>query len=498
MKEVNAALKIPSKDECHESMKSKIIGAIETIFKDEKENIPAAGFNANKDESSERHRERMVVVVNKFLRAVCGALSVDHDDGLNLYSYFLEHKGKITINKQLVDMKYTITSLVHSNCSEVSQVALACMCTAWPRQICNEILRDYAPLDREDCNQYNEDNSSKCKTLYIGNKRFTTARKNYDKYKDGQLKVRKEYKVRAPLGSVAEGVSFMLSKLQPVPGETRKLKLDGVVYKDLPALVRNMSIKKLFKIYKTSVTSKDKLGKYTFRKIVKLLTIRSKPKAGLSSYYCDLKHCVSFVEDLLKKVKIHLKQGISNLKSTIVDGNTIQSNIANKLNQLQGLLSDDARKVRDELDFINNHLLFKYSSHLKLNDTDSVHCCTHGLGSKEKCSHSHTTEVCLDCYRCVSFCEKYFVPYLSLVARILPSVKVDIENMLQCSPIISRHIENYMAHLMRAFVQFKAISKLKKELPLDGSVMYGVGDHKSRTLAMEAEEQQVWIILYIP
>ncbi len=68
---------------------------------------------------------------------------------------------------------------------------------------------------------------------------------------------------------------------------------------------------------------------------------------------------------------------------------------------------------------------------------------------------------------------------------------LELESMFNATPKLVYALSHYMAHRLRARVQFHAIDKLKDELKSDPSKMLIVMDHKQKNLQMKYREGQV-------
>lgn len=124
---------------------------------------------------------------------------------------------------------------------------------------------------------------------------------------------------------------------------------------------------------------------------------------------------------------------------------------------------------------IQMFVMWEYTDrHLKMSSLDPAHCCTYALGGI--CTHKHNTRSCAKCNSCLDFFNKKVKGFLDyVVSRLGEDSKSDeIKSMYRAIPILTYAIRHYMAHRLRAKVQFVAIDKEKESLKNDPTILYQV------------------------
>ena len=98
----------------------------------------------------------------------------------------------------------------------------------------------------------------------------------------------------------------------------------------------------------------------TFVELTRLLTKRGESKAGLSTYYINLRYSASVFTQMMKRVSCF----------AYVDSDE------------QRAVKTEADSLIEEWKNIQMFLMWEYSNrHLKIEDCDRAHCCTYALGT---------------------------------------------------------------------------------------------------------------------
>lgn len=140
--------------------------------------------------------------------------------------------------------------------------------------------------------------------------------------------------------------------------------------------------------------------------------------------------------------------------------------------------------------------MWEYSHpHLSIENKDPVHCCCFGLGGS--CDHSpmgkHNIIGCKKCLRCFRFSEYDVQLFLKscLVMALTEDEITELKTMIDSIPKLQYGLKHYLAHRMRARVQFDAINEIKNNMKNNNSEMLLVIDHKQKILPIKYREGQV-------
>ena len=167
----------------------------------------------------------------------------------------------------------------------------------------------------------------------------------------------------------------------------------GHVFKYMPVYERGgKSIECLNIAYNNVFSMDERVGINTFTDIIKLLTKRGESKAGLSTYYIQLRSCSYIFIKMIKRV----------IDLPYVDVATARS------------VKVEATALLSEWDQIQQFVMWEYSNrHLQIEDQDICHCCSHALNNC--CTHGHKQESCAKCNNCFTFFDLQVRSFLSQV-----------------------------------------------------------------------------------
>jgi len=171
---------------------------------------------------------------------------------------------------------------------------------------------------------------------------------------------------------LSTAITFLQESLCVKPGVTRDVRIAGNTFKNMPVYERSgKNIESINEAYNNTFAEGERVGRDTFVELTKLLTKKGESKAGLSTYYINLRYSASIFTQMMKRVSCFAYAG-----------------------------SDEQRAVKKEADTlieewkkIQMFLMWEYSNrHLKIEDCDRAYCCTYALGGT--CTHEHQTVSC--------------------------------------------------------------------------------------------------------
>ena len=125
--------------------------------------------------------------------------------------------------------------------------------------------------------------------------------------------------------------------------------------------------------YKELFTASQRIGRDTFRDVVRFLTKRGESKSGVSTYYIQFRYASSVFVKMINRIKdFHFKTQVSRVGRLAM-----------------------SKELLDLWEKIEQFLKWEYSSlHMLIKDSNNVHCCFHAFGS---CLHKHDKCECPKC-----------------------------------------------------------------------------------------------------
>ena len=254
------------------------------------------------------------------------------------------------------------------------------------------------------------------------------------------------YAFRVPAIKLIKVIDYLIGNLLVKPGVMRDVRIAGYKFKNMSVYQRvGMPIKDLHQAFQDSTNSQDRVGFYTFSQITKLLTKRGEAKAGLSTYYIQFRHCGSTFQAMIKAF----------------------TNMAFQVGH-KAKVKEEAYQLLEEWRSIELFVMWEYSNkHIDLKSPDKSHCCTHAL-SGESDGYVYGEDSCDKCIQCLTFFEQTVSGFISRNENFLlqgdATVTEKVKAMKESIPLLSAAIRMYMAHRMRALVQFAEIERIKLSL----------------------------------
>lgn len=161
------------------------------------------------------------------------------------------------------------------------------------REVQNLLGATYSSLS-EDNNAANLQLRSK-----LGKERFTSLRKTYSLISAGNDIPKYNYTFRVDSRKIWTVLSFLQSSLCVKPGVVRDVTVADHRFTNMPLYERGgKSVERLFEAYKSVHPENQRIGRILFIDIVKLLTKRGESKAGLSTYYINLRYASSVFKQM--------------------------------------------------------------------------------------------------------------------------------------------------------------------------------------------------------
>lgn len=426
--------------------------------------IPAAGIRDMSRSSREIRRARQIV--NLILLRTINELVQGENNRDKLKQYFqpsshIESTSSENLLNALTDLSFFGNRVTSTICQSV-------LAKAMPRRELKAILNN-AYLKQELARR--ESIASIRRTM--GKVKFASLRQTYAIVASGQALPKHDYTYRVDATKISAVMQFLQSSLQVKPGLVRDVSIAGSIFRNMPVYERGaQTAEELFQAYKDAVAESLTVGNPTFKDIVKLLTKRGQTKAGLSTYFIRMRDMGNTFISMLHRVQFILKD---------IDDKTHV---------------EYANQLIHEWKNIQQFVLWEYSNcHLKTSDKDAIHCCAYALGGK--CIHEHDMQS-----SCCDKCSNVFTFFQVKVANFLrnqvfpfasdTSTRVEVDTMIAATGRLSEMTKHYIAHRLRAEVQFAAIHEIKNWLKLDrNSKILLVVDHKQKVLPMKYREGQV-------
>ena len=308
----------------------------------------------------------------------------------------------------------------------------------------------------------------------MGKVKFATARRIFkDQLLNGEDVKKHGYAFRVGAGKLIKVIDFLKGNLLVKPGVMRDVGIAGYKFNNLSVYQRGgLAIADLFKSFKECTLSEDTVGFTTFSEITKLLTKRGEAKAGLSTYYIQFRHCGSTFEAMMK--------AFTSMEFQI---------------EYKAKVKEEARELIDEWHSIELFVMWEYSNkHINLKSPDKSHCCTYALGGNFD-GYVYDKYSCDKCINCLTFFKEKVLRFISrneiFILTDDQTVTQEVRTMKESIPLLSKAIRMYMAHRMRALVQFAEIERIKISLKTNPQKLLIITDHKQKILQMEYCEGQV-------
>lgn len=312
------------------------------------------------------------------------------------------------------------------------------------------------------------------KKAIVGKVHFKSLKNNYDLLSSGNDLKKNKYSYRLDAAKISTVIQFVQGSLCLKAGVVRDVKFDGYLFKNLPVYERGgRSIKALKKSYDDSFDKEDRVGWHTFLSLIQLLTRRGESKAGLSTYYIQLRYSASVFVRMMKR---------------IMDFEYTTTEQKNEVKEKCTNLVKDWEEIQ-------MYIMWEYTdSHLEISSQDRAHCCTYALDPKKSKQRRYNTQCCGKCNSCLDFFDTNVKNTLDKVKSLVATNENDSEelgSMYRALPLLKYAVKHYMAHRLRAKVQFVAIEKAKKALQRNPSILYITIDHKQKILQIRFREGQV-------
>lgn len=417
--------------------------------------LPKDGFESDKIDVASKNRDyykarRMILNVSKKL---CELVCPSHDAFMKIME--TSEKTNIIESSALLD---NIQKMVISGNAIVQKTAISLLAKSYSRSSCKAILSK---------NETNFPPDAFNSRSTMGRKKYMSAKKIFDIVATGCPFPRNDYTFRVDAKKLGQAVEFLTSMLHMKPGLSRDVVIAGHKFLNMPVYERGgKSVRTLFETYHTSFEANIRIGRHLFSDITKLLTKRGQAKAGLSTYFTYFRFCGEIFAQMLHRI------------SELNVPESLKEDVESRFEAISNEWSD-----------IESFVQWEYANrHLEMTSVDMCHCCTFGLDDQSS-SMTYESVACASCSRCFVFFPDKFKSALELVKDYMT------ENEWTCMNLAAEKLHNalirYMAHSMRARVQFHAIQKVKEKLKEDQTSILIVIDHKQKILQQKYREAQV-------
>lgn len=316
----------------------------------------------------------------------------------------------------------------------------------------------------------------------IGKKRISNCRKIFSVLTSGKGIPRYNYTFRVDPKKLAHAMEFLQSKLKLKPGVARDVSIAGHRFVNMPVYERGgLPLKRLYATYKEAFKDEDValIGRDLFFDVAKLLTKRGEAKAGLSTYYINFRYRSQVFVKMLQRM----------LSAAYPED--VKAEIVTKVNQLV-----------TEWSRIGDFVQWEYGSkHITMDSADKSHCSFFGLGGQ--LTREYDNQACPKCCHCFTFFSERVKETVTFAKECYSRMETDDQSvqdtiddnewssMLSATATMQKTLVDYMAHCVRAKVQFAAIQETKAELKRDRSMALIVLDHKQKILPIKFREGQV-------
>lgn len=425
--------------------------------------MPRDGFSEESMNSGTRSFARGKRIVNRIVDNICDLISPSNPQ----FKKCLTGEDEKEVNN--IDKKHLLsnaTELVFTGSPYTQHIVKALLAKSfW--------LKELTHILNTEAESFNGDSrfiAMKKKAL-IGKRQFMSLKKSYNNLSSGKDKSKNAYKYRLDPSKFSTAIEFIQESLCLKAGVTRDVKFDGHLFKDMPVYERGgKSIRSLNDSYNASFDKDHRVGRDTFFHIAKFLTKRGESKAGLSTYYIQLRYSGNIFTRMMTRLLDFEYRNIQGKRE----------------------VTEQCKSLLKEWKDVQMFVMWEYTNrHLKMSSSDPAHCCTYTLGGI--CTHKHNTRSCAKCNSCLDFFYKKVKGFLDYVVSRLgeDSESDEIKSMYRAIPILTYAIKHYMAHRLRAKVQFVAIDNEKESLKNDPTILYICIDHKQKILQIRFREGQV-------
>ncbi|XP_040564364.1 uncharacterized protein [Lepeophtheirus salmonis] len=299
----------------------------------------------------------------------------------------------------------------------------------------------------------------------MGKVKFASLRKTYNLLLMGKKIPKHDYTFRIDGAKLSALISFLQSSLKVRPGYSRDINLAGFLFKNMAFYgCGGKSVKTLYDEYVEVIDECERVGRDTFRDLVRLMTNRDEVKPGLSIYYIRIRDAINEFVLMMKRLCVF---------------------------QIPDQIKKKSIELIDEWKDIQEFIMWSYShNHLSILSSDKSHCCTCALGGE--CSINHGTKGCWKCINVFIFFDKTVMEYLEQVKKLVTNEdQIEIESMISALPKLTLILQQYMAHQLRSRAQFNAIEEVVEWLKGDSSRILVVIGHKQKVLPMKYCEGQI-------
>ena len=156
-------------------------------------------------------------------------------------------------------------------------------------------------------------------------------------------------------------------------------------------------------------------------------------------------------------------------------------------------LKNDVTSIHDEWKRIQLFVMWEFSNrHLKITQKDPVHCCTYALKAAGNAIYNqHCYDKCSDCFTFFDVRVNDLIKRVKDLRSSFDENTQELDSMIASLPKFTYNLIHYMAHRVRAKVQFSAIDKIKTNLESNMNSVLIVIDHKQKVLQQRYREGQV-------
>ena len=357
--------------------------------------LPRYGFKAETIEQNERALRRAKSIVKMIHGGVCALICPSNADFFQLVDSVEKESARM-----LSKVNDNITKLVYRGHRSTRIIAESILARSYVHETIRKLLEERYETLGEDL-----PHQELVRKRTFGSEKFTSLQKTFDLLAKGSLIPRNNYTFRVDAVKLCGVVQFLMETLNVKPGVTRDVMLHGEKFHNMSVYERGgMSIEQLFTMYARANSDDEQVkpthvGFNTFNDITKLSTKKGESKAGLSSYYINLRYMTITFDHMMNRIK----------------------ELATEREEQD--LAKEADDLKMEWGETQWFLLWKYpNKHLCIDDLDTAHCCRHALGGS--CEHYHSDQSCV---RCVSSAN-FFSMKLSLILWKVSSLQLNEED----------------------------------------------------------------------
>lgn len=246
--------------------------------------------------------KRAVRILMTVIDAVTNLLLYDEDESPHIHNALHVYMDEDEMIRPLSDGGSLCNKLVTLGFFGNRKTSLVCqsvMATSLPRLRCKTILNtSYEAL--EDGQKPNVSTLRRS----MGREKFSSLRKTFKILKSGCDIPKHNYTFRIDAHKISNAISFLQESLQVKPGSSHNVCVAVHLFRDMAVYDQGgKSQDDLLASYVGAIPSEERVGRQTFRDMIKLLSKSGETKAGLSTYYIHFRYSSNTFVLMMKRLE---------------------------------------------------------------------------------------------------------------------------------------------------------------------------------------------------